>query len=824
MSDDRHGSCDHCGLRLGGQTVVDDQGDQPLRFCCVGCQAVYHALHEAGFDQFYDHRQSWSVGDARPVDEELLDADGPAALDSAEFLEDQARAHDDGTCDVDLVLEGAHCAGCVWLVERMPQHVDGVHDARLELSRGRLALRWDPERIKLSQVDSWLRRFGFQIHPRSSRQDGRRADAERSMLIRVGVCWAVAANVMLLTVAIYAGLSPTGDPGLYATVLWSTFALSLVSLAVGGTVFFRRAWGSLKARRPSMDVPISLGILVGWGHSAVATITGVGEVWFDSIVILTAALLTARYLQIRGNRLAADAADRLLSLLPTVARRLRPGPEGSKDNEEVEIVGVDTLSEGDRVLVRAGDVVPADGRIISGQSDLMRAVLTGESRPEKVGPGALVQAGTTNLSSPLTLLVTAVGAQTRMGQLMAWLDEGHRRRAPVVQIADRLGAVFILFVLVAAVATAMAWAIIDPSRTIGHVVALLVVACPCALGMATPLALTVGIGQAARRGIHIKHDDVIESLEKVTDIVFDKTGTLTEGRPAVAECRGDLDWARRACALEEHSNHPVARALIRWAKEEAPPGNGQRPRVRDVSEIRGAGIEGIVDDHRLAIGRLDWFAQVDDDQRQWATDCARRGLTPIGVAVDDRVCALFAVGDRLRPRAKQILDDLRARDINIHLLSGDHRHVVAAVGDELDLADDQIHGAASPEDKLRYVESLADDPQAVVAMVGDGVNDAAALQQAHIGIAVHGGAEASLAAADVFLVRSGVAPIAELLGGSTRIMDVVRRNLAGSGAYNIFGISLAAMGFITPLVAAILMPISSLAVVASSLLQRSFKQ
>ncbi len=825
MSSGSHEKCSHCELQLSDRIVVHEE-DEDLRFCCVGCRAVYAALHEAGLDQFYDHRQSWSAGEARPVDEDILESDGPELLDAPDFLADQSRRLGDGTCSVDLVLQGAHCAGCVWLVERMPHHVEGVSEARLELSRGRLNLRWDPEQIQLSQVDRWLRRFGFEIHPVSQRAGSRGAAAERAMLVRVGICWAVAANVMLLTIAIYAGLDRATDPGLYATVLWSTFALSAVSLVVGGTVFFRRAWGSLKARRPSMDVPISLGILVGWSHSAWATISGHGEVWFDSIVILTAALLTARYLQIRGNRLAADAADRLLSLLPKVARKLVYDEAG---NESVQTVRADKLVPGDRVLVRAGDVVPADGRIITGDSDLSRAVLTGESRPESVGPGAVVEAGTTNLSSPLTILVSAVGAQTRMGQLMEWLDTGTRRRAPVVQIADRLGGAFIIFVLVAAVATAVAWSFVDPSRAVANVVALLVIACPCALGMATPLALTVGIGQAARRGVHVKHDDVIEALEKVTDIVFDKTGTLTEGRPAVVDAMGDLNLAARACALEEQSNHPFAHALLRWAEELEDHRPVDRTKVEEVEEIGGAGIRGMVDGQSVAIGRLDWFDAVDESMGNWAQERAERGLTPLGVAVDGQVRAVIAVGDKLRPETRKIIRDLGHKGIRVHLLSGDHQRVVRAVGESLNIERSRTLGAVAPEDKLAYIESLRSGgnggkKERIVAMVGDGVNDAAALQAAHIGIAVHGGAEASLAAADVFLVRAGVAPVAELLDGSHRIMGVVRRNLTGSGAYNLFGITLAALGFITPLLAAILMPVSSLAVVASSLLQNSFKR
>ena len=802
--------CTHCGLPM---QVPEDAGDDDPIFCCAGCEAVYHTLHSSGLQDFYDHQSSWSVDEPQPVDPDSLDADDVALFDTSTFLDEHTERLDDGTRQVSLHLQGVHCAGCVWLVERMPRLVDGVVDARLELARQRITLRWHPDQVKLSTAAHWLTQFGFQAHPIESGRVNQRYQAGQNMLVRVGICWAIAANVMLLTIAIYAGLDPVNDGALYHAVLWSTLALSAGSLVVGGSVFFRRAIANLKMRRLSMDVPISLGIAVGWGYSAFATVTGIGEVWFDSIVILIAALLTARYLQVRGNSMAADAAERLISLLPHSAHKIV--------DDATEIVPIETLETGDLIRVKAGDVIPADGRITDGQSQVSRAVLTGESRPESVTPGDLVEAGTTNLDSPLDLRVSATGTRTRVGRLMEWIEARDQRRAPIVQIADRLSSYFIAFVLLAAIGTAVAWAFIDPSRAVHNVVALLVIACPCALGMATPLALTVGTGRAAKRGIHIKHDDVIEALTKATDIVFDKTGTLTAGEFSVQQIRGDRKALLAACALETTSNHPIADALLNWAKNQ-----GHHPadaQLDEVEEVPATGLKGRVDGQSIRIGRISWFDDLDEEQRRWATELARQGQTPLGVSVDGQLVTLLTVGDALRPEAADLLRDLRQRGLRIHLLSGDHRDVVHSVADALGIADERTRGAASPEEKREYLAALRlNHPDARIAMVGDGVNDAIALQDADIGIAVDGGAEASLVAADIFIVKPGVAPIAHLFKGTHHVMRVVHRNLMGSGLYNVFGISLAAMGFITPLAAAILMPISSLGVVTSSLVQRSF--
>lgn len=787
--------------------MVEQEGEKV--FCCVGCQAVYHTLHEAGLDDFYRFRSSWSE-EVNPVNEEVLQKEGFSLLDNDLFLEENSALQDDGTRQIELHLDGVHCAGCVWLVERMPQLVEGVSEARLELARRRMTLRWNPELVPLSAIARWLTQFGFEPHPLEGDRARGRATLDKKMLIRVGICWAVAANVMLMSITLYAGLDPITDGSLHQAVLWTLLGLSTVSIFVGGSFFFRRAWANLKTGILSMDVPISLGILVGYGHSAWMTFLGSGEVWFDSIAVLTAALLSARYLQMRGNSVAADAAERLISLLPREARRLRRDSQEA----EIEIVPAETLEVGDRIEVRAGDVVPADGFIYSGTTRVSRAVLTGESRPEAAGKGQFLEAGSTNLASPIRMELTAVGANTRVGNLMQWVRSRGEERAPILQLADRFSRYFIAFVLLASLGTALAWWAIDPTRAVINVVALLVIACPCALGMATPLALTVGIGQAARRGIHIKNDDIIEALTKLTDVVFDKTGTLTEGRPTVAQTIGNKALLQRASILEQFSRHPLAEAIRR-----AFPTPGQ---AEQVEEIPGAGIKGIINGEEIVIARVSYFTDLSPEFATWARERAQEGLTPVAVSSNGEVLGLYAIGDALRPEAPLLVKKLQTRGIRVHLLSGDHKEVVQSVARQLGIDERFVRGGVTPEEKHAAIEALMADDSVRVAMIGDGVNDAAALQTATIGIAVHGGAEASLVAADVFLVQQGVAPIEELLLGSERIMAVVHRNLVGSGLYNFFGISLAALGFITPLLAAVLMPISSLAVVASSILQRSF--
>jgi Cu2+-exporting ATPase len=808
--------CDHCGAEVGGVEV----GGEGLAFCCTGCEAVYEALRGSGLEGYYALREVTGAEGSRPSSSGSVEA---SLWDAEAFRGRHGEACGDGTWRMELYLDGVHCAGCVWIVEKMPELLSGVLEARLDLPRARLSLRWDPSRRGLSEVASWLSRFGYAAHPLRGAGVKDRSEAERSLLLRAGVSWALAGNVMLLASALYAGLSAESEPALYAAAGWASLGLSALSVGYGGRTFLVRAWASLRAAlldrsglmSLSMDVPISLGVLVGWWYSAWVVASGAaGELWFDSIAVLIAALLTSRWLQVRGRRRAGDAADRLLALLPGHARRV--SAEG-----EIESVEVESLRVGDVIEVRAGELMPADGRVLSGVSTVHRGVLTGESRPEKVSVGDEVQAGTTNLGSVVRVEVEAAGAETRVGRLLEWIEARSQSRAPIVQWADRLSGGFVLAVVVASVLAGAAWLWQGtPSQAVGVVVALLVVACPCALGMATPLALTVAMGQAARRGIFIKHDDVIERFGDVTHVVLDKTGTLTEGLMSVLSVEGDVEAARAGALLEVHSQHPIAEALVRWSRG----ASGVFLEAQEVRELAGSGMRGEVGGAEVSIGRPEWVLAVAREEGGWGAVAARlasAGQTPLLVSVNREVKAAVGLGDEVRESSARLVLALQRRGIRPVLLSGDHPEVVSQVAARLGIAAEDAHGGVSPEEKRRFVEALSGGVGAVM-MVGDGVNDAAALQAADIGVAVQGGAEVSLVAADIFTTRPGLDPVLELLEGAQEVRRVIRRSLVGSLVYNLAGVALAGFGWVGPLLAAVAMPLSSLSVVGSSLAQRSF--
>ena len=815
--------CEHCGLPVGRRPV----GNGPF-FCCSGCEIVYHALQSAGLgDTYYGLQGIASVRDTATPASTSVDALLLSELDTEAFLSEHTSRIDQNIRAVDLFLDGVHCAACVWLVERLPQHLDGVIEARLDLPRARLSVQWQPEKVRLSEIASWLAKFGYIAHPVRLKEQSTRTEAEQRLLIKVGVCWALAGNVMLIAFALYAGLDRFPDSAMARAAYWMSLLLAVPAVIYGGGEFFKRAWFSVKIsvqtrqmRSLHMDTPIALGIFIGTMDSIWATITGRGNVWFDSITVLIAALLTARWLQLRSRRLAGDATERLLALIPTMARRM-------SEDGKVDTVRIDELQPGELIEVPAGEVFPVDGVVVKGRSNANNAVLTGESRPEPIEANTEVHAGATNLTSTVQIRVKATGEATRVGKLLAWVRDASRQRAPVVLVADRLSGYFVITVIGLAVLTLIGWLIISPVEATQHVVALLVISCPCALGMATPLAMTVASGKAARAGIFIKSDEATQQLSQVDTVILDKTGTLTEGMMTLIDYEGDDEAMKLAALLEQESTHPIAVALVQArVLNNLDQTQRNRQNISSYQAITGKGISGTVEGRTVMVGRPDWIiSQSDTHDTRWQTTAktyAERGFTPVAVSIDGRVSAVMAIGDRLRERAIDIISGLKKEGKIIWLLSGDHPGAVFSVAKELSIPRTHALGGLSPEQKKDIIDQIHEDNKGTVAMVGDGVNDAVALQAADVGIAVHGGSTASMVAADVFLTRSGLQPVADLLKGVRHVMSVIHRNLGLSVVYNIIGATAAILGWVSPLVAAIAMPISSLVVVTSSILQRPF--
>jgi Cu2+-exporting ATPase len=798
-------ACAHCGL-LVPLGLIEEGAER--QFCCRACAAAFEIIHGCGLERYYALRERT----AKDKEKAAGTGESYARFDDPAFHELHVRSVGEGMSSAELRLEGVHCAACVWLIEALPRIDDGVVSATLDLRQAIVRVVWDDARVRLSRIGALLDSMGYRPAPARglSLREHRRAEDRRYMVL-LAVAGACAGNVMLISGSLYAG----AFQGMSETVTHFFRAIcavvGLVALFWPGSVFIRGAIASLRVRRLHLDLPIAIGLLAGGVWGTVNAIRGTGEIYFDSVTGVIFLLLIGRWLQHRQQRRDSDAVELLYTITPTSARLV--------DGDATRSVPIEQIAIGEVVEVHAGESVPVDGVVVSGASSVEQSMLTGEPIARPVSDGAAVSAGALNLDAAIRVRVEATGEQTRVGRLMRLVEESATRKAPIIHMADRISGRFVAAALSLAFITLVVWLFIDSARALDNAIALLIVTCPCALGLATPLAVSAAIGKAGRIGILVKGGDALERLARPGLVFLDKTGTVTEGRCVVAKYEGDETAQPLVGALERHSSHPLARAITQAFSA------GVLHEATDVKQTAGAGIEGRVGGKRVCVGSRLYVLGRTNASPNWAADAERRfaadALTPIHVSVNGKVVAVIGVGDPIRADAQNSIDRLRARGWRVALLSGDHPDVVKRVGERLGVDSSDCTGDATPEEKLHAVEEAMQ--HGPVVMVGDGVNDAAALAAASVGVAVRGGAEASLEAADVSLSRQGVAPVADAIEGSERAMRVIRRNLRVSLAYNVVCASCAMVGLIHPLLAAVLMPLSSITVITLSYRSRTFE-
>jgi Cu2+-exporting ATPase len=787
--------------------------DATEQFCCRGCRAVRAAIESCGLGNYYRLKtDQTAAAPANPSGRAYAD------FDEASFLDRHAPLVMEGVRWTELYVEGVHCSACVWLLERLPRAVPGLLEARLDLRRAILRLTWDTRVVALSAIARTLDRFGYAPHAgRDVEARAARQQEDRRVMIRIGVAGAGAGNVMLLAFALYGGYLHGMEVEYTRLFRWTSMLIGLVVLLWPGGLFFRGAWAALRTRSAHLDLPIAIGLAAGAVAGTVNTVLDRGEIYFDSLTGLVFLLLVGRFVQHRLERRAADSVETLFTLTPSFAR-LREG-------DRVREVPVESLAPGQIAEVRPGESFPADGAVSEGESLANLSLLTGESRPVPVREGDPVFSGAVNVGRVLLVRITATGRATRVGKLLALIEECSRRKAPVVQLADRMAGYFTVAAICVSALTLVAWLFLDAHRAVDHAVSVLIVSCPCGLGLATPFAVSVALGRAARNRILIKGGAVLEKLAgqaaMAGTLFLDKTGTLTDERLSVVAWREDPAQTHASlrawvAALETQSAHPIA-----WAFAKEATGDDWRATL---TAAHDTGIEGTVGEHALLVGSAPFVRERLRELPAWVEearqDFTSRQLTPVCIALDGRLAAVAAVGGVIRVEAKATIAEFERRGLRVEILSGDEPATVLAVGTTLGLSPEQCHGGRGPEDKVKAVERAK--REGPVFMVGDGVNDAAALSAASVGIAVHGGAEASLAAADVYLGRPGVTALVDLFIGATRTLVVIRRCLFVSLGYNLIAAALAVTGVVNALQAAILMPVASFTVLGMALWMRTF--
>ncbi|HMV38775.1 MAG TPA: heavy metal translocating P-type ATPase [Plasticicumulans sp.] len=795
------GDCFHCGLPVPPETrfhvVVDGAG---RRLCCHGCEAVAQAIVAAGLTDYYRHRTTISRRAEDLVPEQLR---GMELYDRTDLQQSFVRAEAGGTVrEASLILEGIVCAACVWLNERHVGAIPGVLEFRVNYSTHRAHLRWDDARVQLSTVLKAIAAIGYVAHPFDPGRQEALLKRERSKALRrVAVAALGSMQVMMLAVGMYAGSWYGMDEEWRHFFRWISLVIALPTVAYAGAPFFSAALRDLRNRRLGMDVPIVLAVVLATIASVWYTIFGGGEVYYDSVTMFIFFLLSARFLEMGARHRAAQVSEELTRILPATATRIGPGGD--------EVVPVAELAAGDEVRVRPGETIPADGSVLDGASSVDESLLTGESLPQARTVGDAVIGGSVNVESPLRVRVERVGADSVLSSIVRLLDRAQSEKPRIAALADRIAGHFVAVLLLVSLLVWAWWWQHEPARAFPIVLAILVVTCPCALGLATPAAITAATGALTRIGLLTTRGHALETLARATHVVFDKTGTLTIGRLRLVDTvavRAGLtaeEALELAAALECGSEHPVGQAIVDAAR-------GTR-RALDLRNTPGHGVEGTIDGRVYRIGKP--AAAAEPPQ---ASDA--EASTWVVLADAEGTLAWLRFADRLRPDAPETVGRLRAAGLEVWLLSGDRPAAVAAIAAEAGIA--HAEGGLLPADKLARIEALQQGG-AVVAMVGDGINDAPVLAAASVSIAMGSGTQLAHASADMILLSSGLGHLVDGVTTARRTLAIIRQNLAWSIGYNVLAVPAAAAGWIAPWLSAIGMSASSLLVVVNALRLRA---
>jgi len=809
--------CFHCGQAIPqGDLILKPIQGEERAFCCHGCASVCEVIYEAGMQSFYQ----------RTPDGELLSPPPPPNKDVGFFDYDEVQSQyvsDLGDRrEITLMSEAIHCAACVWLIEHTMAKMDGILLASVNFTNKQIKIRWDNNQIKLSEIIKKLNSIGYDATPYDpSASEAAYRKANRDLLYRLGFAGFAMMNVMWFSVALYSGAAEDQEYRNYFH--WLQFVIATVTLAYSGKPFFKGAWTSLRSKSVGMDVSISLGMLTTYAYSCWVTMhpENVGDVYFDTLIDFIFLLLIGRYLEAISKNKAVDASRRLMDLQPRVARKVTAG--------EVEVVPVRTLLPGTQILVKPGDKFPVDGIIVEGQSMVNESMLSGESREISKSVGAQVSAGTLNVDGTLTVEVKSILQDTRLGRIVHMVEEAQGSKAPIQCTADKIMPWFVTVTITLAVFSFTYWffnAGIEFAIMTGT--AVLIITCPCAFGLATPMAIAVASGISARHGILVKNGAVLETLNGIEHFVFDKTGTLTKGQMKLMdfELVSGLDEKavmQSVASLEHQSEHSLATALTESIKSQYQLSTQDWLKVDEFKTHPGKGVYGLISSDEIRVGTAKWFQELGIDLPQHLKELALKhaqlAQTAVWVAKGQEVQGVLFLEDEIRAEAQRLIERLKAKGKKVTLLSGDQTVVAERVAAKL--GGMEVIAEVLPEDKNNVIRELQSQGQQV-AMVGDGVNDAPALVRANVGIALGSGTDVSMESADIVLINNDISAVDTAVELSARTLRTIKQNIASSIAYNIIMVPLAMGGALTPLIAAITMPLSSLVVIGNAARIRRF--
>jgi len=800
------------------KAVHDTINGQNKVFCCHGCRGVYRLINDEELGEFYKKRgSSWIPG---PPDE--------SRIDLSAFSDNVKQTGDES--EIDLFFNGIRCASCVWLIERLLLKTEGVKYARLNYATHKAKIRWDSSAVTLEKLLKKVNSIGYTPKPVTQGVPDEFIKARRDLLLRFGTAAFFSMQLMIYSIALYAGYFQGIASGARTLLQLLSLLLATPILFYSGYPFIRGSITGLRNLNFNMDLLIITGAGASYLYSIYQIFIG-GEVYFDTSAMIITLILLGRYIETGAKARASDVITRLLSLSPKEARLVMQSAErraqsterGQQTTDRIyQMVPVSDIKEGGLILIKPGERIPLDGTVAEGSSEVDESPLTGESRPVSKHQGSEVFSGTQNLYGSFVFEVKRTGEDTVLSHIIKTVEDAQARRAAVQALVDRVAGYFVPSVLTLSFLTAIFWLLSGSSLTgaVMNSVSVIVIACPCALGLATPLAILPGTTRGASKGIFIKGGDVIERAKDINTIVLDKTGTITEGKPELAAFKGieisDNEALSLASSLERLSEHSIGKAIVTG-------GSGRQTYiVSDFAAYPGKGVKGNINGKAAFIGNKTFIESecVDDmlsgELLSWVNAEEDSGRTAVYLSYDGKIAGIFIISDTIRGEARETVKEIKKTGSGVVMITGDNKKAALSVAKEIGISEDKVKAQKSPAEKAEEIIRMQGRGRRVM-MIGDGINDAPALVQADVGIAMGRATDIALESADIVLMRNDLRMIPETLRLSKATYSVIRQNLFWAFVYNIVAVPLAVTGMLHPIFAAISMTLSSLSVVGNSM-------
>ena len=799
--------CNHCHLSFDEKIMIKEND---LNFCCGGCQSVYHILKSENLDSFYEKLGNKTIKAPLQVSNDDL-----SKFDSENFLNSYTTITKDGFVQIDLILEGIHCAACVWLNEKVLYDTKGVIEANINFTTNKARVVFNSDILKLSDIIKKIRSVGYNAYAYdSSIADKEASKAKQDYFVRIMVAVVCTMNIMMLSVAKYTGFFTGMSLEVKNMIHLAEFILATPVLFFSGFVFYKGAYFGLKNRIVNMDLLVSSGATMTYVYSLFVLFGAKGESYFDSVAMIITFVLIGKYLEVIGKKSAIDTLDKIKSTLPLEAIVVK---DGKKETKALNLVQV-----GDLIELKIGEKVPVDGKIISGNASFDESSLTGESIPVYKKTGDNIFSGTVILDSTILFEVVKDFKNSTFSSIVTLLEDSLNSKPKIQTLANKISRRFSLIILSIAFITFLVWyyfgldlgfyfeGVNQFERSFITAISVVVIACPCALALATPMASLVGISELAKKSLLFKEAKFIETIANATTVVFDKTGTLTKGELEVSFVEffnKDERSINLLYSLLDSSNHPVSIAVKRYIKENFEVSNVS---LEDIKNIEAKGLSARYENIEILGGNEALLKEFDVKINIHLNS----KFTQYLFCIDKKIVANFELKDELKDDAKELIEYLKEQNIESIMLTGDNNFVASSIAKELEISNYKAN--LTPKDKADFIKDLKNSGKTVV-MVGDGVNDSVALASSDVAIAMGNSADVSMMVSDVVMLNSKLKSLKDAFIISKKTYKHIKQNLAFSLIYNTITIPIAAAGFIIPLFAALSMSLSSLVVVLNSL-------